>query len=97
MSHLHQLFGVRQGILRGYRRRSGRGSAGNKLVSTTLCRRQARFRRQLPGRWGIGYTVQRRGSALYHGRTYWPWHSCRTGGGGEMTVSAVAPEVRASS
>lgn len=65
MSHLHQLFGVRQNIAMvigavPVEQRPCFVGIDDAFVSA------ARFRRQLRAGEGVGYTVQRRGGALHH-------------------------------
>ena len=88
MSHLHQLFGVRQNIAMvigavPVEQRPGFVGIDDAFVSA------ARFRRQLRAGEGVGYTVQRRGGALHHMAVHTGLIAVRTGDGGENDVDIV--------
>ena len=88
MSHLHQLFGIRQNIAMvigavPVEQRPGFVGIDDAFVSA------ARFRRQLRAGEGVGYTVQRRGSALYHVAVHTGLIAVWTGDGGENDVDIV--------
>ncbi|CQE88464.1 Uncharacterised protein [Salmonella enterica subsp. enterica serovar Typhimurium str. DT104] len=82
MSHLHQLFGVRQNVTVVIRAAPGKQRPGFVGIDDAFVS-AARFRRQLRAGEGVGYTVQRRGSALYHVAVHTGLIAVRAGDGGE--------------